>query len=141
MKTLLVFLLVVLSGVLYAQDATNTLTWQLYVSDSLKTTRDTVDVAWGSERYEQDAYMISIYSSAADTITVKAQDEAGNWVTIGLWSILTDAGLVETSIITTTAYVKWYLIDPYVKTIRLIDPTAGDETSNTYFTVSTRRIP
>lgn len=133
MKKLLIAALVLLiAGAALAQDRTDVVeATAAYAKDSLKTTgADSVAVSFKSpERFKR--YVISLYSTGSDTITVWTKDRSNSYyLQRGLVDQLT--GVMSSSVVATATKKEYFITDAQPVSILV---TTTDQSFATYFTV------
>ncbi len=128
--TILLFLVCCIG---FAQDSTTTLTWQPFYASTLTGAKDTLDVTWGSDTDQFNYFMVSVQSSAVDTIQVYtlAPDNV-TWTLSGVTGITT--GTTAAFIAASTTNTKYFIVDPLPQKIRLI--SLSDDGSTCAFVVS-----
>jgi hypothetical protein len=120
MKRLLFLVLLFIPVLLIAQDSTATLTYQSSYSTTMTGVKDTLDITWGSNRTSFNYYMITVKSSATDTLKIWTLGENGfTWSPCGVVGITT--GSTTAFINATTTEAKYILTDPCPLKIRIID--------------------
>ncbi len=134
MKNILlcIMLLLTMVGAAYSQD-TSAIASKTFYSDSLTTTKDTIDVQFRGDELGLKFYTITCYSTAVDTILVYTLSADGTmWSQHGVKNLASNAAAV--AVFSTTTKQEFLIIDAQPKKIRLI--STSNDGSVSYFVLA-----
>lgn len=131
----LIFLILSVIGIGYAQDTTRSASMTAYYVDSLTTTKDTIDFVFDAA-LKTDKFSVVATSTAVDTVEVYTQSLDGvRWVKQGVVDLATNT--VIATIIGATTSKELQLLDPRPKKIRLV--SLSNDGSICHVVVQTKR--